>query len=202
MSRVHPKVDEAVETLNLNPLTRRRLVQGAGLFSASLAASALLAGCTDDPVAAAWRGRQLPEDAGLEIQLRVPRDDQPVLHTHQYGAEDACKLLGVEFQWTGSVNSVVAEMVDATNTAITSKADGLALAVVDKEAIPGAGRPGLDAGIPVVSFNADDPAKTRGRTGWPPSARDCTNPGTPWASAGTGPDRLGRGRRLHRHGQE
>ena len=53
MSRVHPKVDEAVETLNLNPLTRRRLVQGAGLFGASLAASALLAGCTDDPVAAA-----------------------------------------------------------------------------------------------------------------------------------------------------
>ena len=53
MSKVHPKVDEAVETLNLSGLSRRRLVQGAGLFSASLAASALLTGCTDDPTPAA-----------------------------------------------------------------------------------------------------------------------------------------------------
>ena len=61
MTRVHPKVDEAVETLNLSPLTRRRLVQGAGLFSASLAASALLAGCQDDPVAAAGAVGNFPK---------------------------------------------------------------------------------------------------------------------------------------------
>ena len=44
--KVHPKVEEAVETLDLNPVTRRRLLRGTGLVSASLAASALLAGCT------------------------------------------------------------------------------------------------------------------------------------------------------------
>jgi simple sugar transport system substrate-binding protein len=63
------------------------------------------------------------------------------------------------------VNSVVAEMVDATNTAITSRADGLALAVVDQAAFRGPVDRALDAGIPVVSYNADgardDPGTNR-----------------------------------------
>ena len=89
----------------------------------------------------------------------------PFFTPTQYGAEDACKLLGVSFQWTGSVNSVVAEMVDATNTAITGRADGLAIAVVDKDAFRGPIDQALDAGIPVVSYNADgardDPGSDR-----------------------------------------
>jgi simple sugar transport system substrate-binding protein len=79
----------------------------------------------------------------------------PFFTPTQYGAEDACKLLGIQYQWTGSVNSVVAEMVDATNTAVTSKADGIGLCVVDKNAFRGPVDKALDAGIPVVSFNAD-----------------------------------------------
>ena len=86
----------------------------------------------------------------------------PFFTPTQYGAEDACKLLGVEFKWTSSVNSVVAEMVDATNTAITSKADGLALAVVDKEAFRAPVDRTSAAGIPVVSFNADGSREDKG----------------------------------------
>jgi simple sugar transport system substrate-binding protein len=162
MRRVHPKVDEAVETLNLNPLTRRRLVQGAGLFSASLAASALLAGCTDDPVAAVGAVGNFPTTPKWKFNFVCHVTTNPFFTPTQYGAEDACKLLGVDFQWTGSVNSVVAEMVDATNTAISSKADGLALAVVDKEAFRGPVDRALDAGIPVVSFNADGAREDKG----------------------------------------
>jgi simple sugar transport system substrate-binding protein len=60
---------------------------------------------------------------------------------------------------------VVAEMVDATNTAVTGKADGIALAVVDKAAFKSPVDRALDAGIPVVSYNADgavgDPGTNR-----------------------------------------
>jgi simple sugar transport system substrate-binding protein len=60
---------------------------------------------------------------------------------------------------------VVAEMVDATNTAVSAKADGIALAVVDKAAFRAPVDKALDAGIPVVSFNADgardDPGTNR-----------------------------------------
>src|ERR671937_2363738 len=58
----------------------------------------------------------------------------PFFTPTQNGAADACKLLGCSYQWTGSQNSNVAEMVTATNTAISGKADGLAIAVVDKSA--------------------------------------------------------------------
>src|ERR1700723_3887699 len=45
--KVDPVVDEAIESLNMKDgPTRRRLIEGAGLFSATAAASALIAACT------------------------------------------------------------------------------------------------------------------------------------------------------------
>src|SRR5580704_13675424 len=45
--KVDPVVDEAVESLNMKDgPSRRRLIEGAGLFSATAAASALIAACS------------------------------------------------------------------------------------------------------------------------------------------------------------
>src|SRR5437660_1081612 len=44
----------------------------------------------------------------------------------QSGAADACKLLGCSYQWTGSTNSVVSEMTNAMNSAITAGVHGIA----------------------------------------------------------------------------
>lgn len=164
MNHVHPKVEEAVETLGLNPVTRRRLLRGTGLASASLAASALLSACTEEAAAVGAVGN-FPKTPSWRFVFVCHVTTNPFFTPTQYGAEDACKLLGIEYQWTGSVNSVVAEMVDATNTAITSRADGLAIAIVDKDAFRGPVDRALDAGIPVVSYNADgardDPGSNR-----------------------------------------
>src|ERR1039458_1855821 len=47
MRNIDPKVDEAIETLNMRDgVTRRRLLEGTGLVSASAAAAALLAACS------------------------------------------------------------------------------------------------------------------------------------------------------------
>jgi simple sugar transport system substrate-binding protein len=55
--------------------------------------------------------------------------------------------------------------VNAMNTAISAKADGIALAVVDKDAFNAPVDQALAAGIPVVSYNADgakdDPGTNR-----------------------------------------
>jgi simple sugar transport system substrate-binding protein len=165
MNRTHPQVAEALDTLPLAAVTRRRLLRGTGLVSASLAASALVAGCTDDTATAADAVGNFPDTPDWKFVFVCHVTTNPFFTPTQYGAEDACKLLGVQFQWTGSVNSVVAEMVDATNTAISAKADGLAVAVVDKAAFRGPVDQALDAGIPVVSFNADgapdDPGTNR-----------------------------------------
>jgi simple sugar transport system substrate-binding protein len=75
----------------------------------------------------------------------------------RYGAEDACKLLGCSYQWTGSENSNVSEMVNAMNTAVSGGADGIAVALIDKNAFNSVTQSALGAKIPVVSYNADEP---------------------------------------------
>jgi simple sugar transport system substrate-binding protein len=169
MSKVEPVVEQAVEELGLNRITRRRLLGGVGLTSASLAASALLAACTNNDdqsgdSAAATAG-DFPETPKWKFVFVNHVTTNPFFTPTQYGAQDACALLNCEFQWTGSKDSIVAEMVNATNTAISAKADGIALAVVDKNAFAAPVDQALAAGIPVVSYNADgakdDPGTNR-----------------------------------------
>ena len=74
----------------------------------------------------------------------------------RYGAEDACKLLGCGYQWTGSENSNVNEMVNAFNTAVTGGADGIAVCLIDKKAFNQPVDAALKAKIPVVAYNADE----------------------------------------------
>jgi hypothetical protein len=86
MDKVHPKVEEAIDTLNMSDSpTRRRLLKGTGLVSATAAASALLAACSSSssaapPAAAAKEhDRGLPEDPRVAVLVRQPRHHQPVL---------------------------------------------------------------------------------------------------------------------------
>jgi simple sugar transport system substrate-binding protein len=75
----------------------------------------------------------------------------------QYGIADACNLLGCTAQWTGSQNSNVAQMVTAFNSAIVSGADGIACAMIDPKAFTPLVSKALGKGIPVLSYNADEP---------------------------------------------
>jgi simple sugar transport system substrate-binding protein len=85
----------------------------------------------------------------------------PFFTPTQYGAADASKLLGCSYQWTGSENSNVAQMVDAINTAVTSGASGIAVALIDLHAFNAPVEAALKAGIPVVAYNADAPGNAR-----------------------------------------
>jgi simple sugar transport system substrate-binding protein len=79
----------------------------------------------------------------------------------KYGAEDACKLLGCSYQWTGSQSSNVKEMVNATDSAITAGAAGIAIALVDLKAFNGPTDKALAKKIPVVGYNADAAGNNR-----------------------------------------
>ena len=165
MPEIHPKVEEAVETLGLGSVTRRRLLSGAGLASASLAATALLSACSDDngsQAGASGTFGNFPKTPKWKFVFVCHVTTNPFFTPTQYGAQDACKLLGCDFQWTGSKDAIVAEMVNATRTAISGKADGIALAVVDEKAFQEPVDAALDAGIPVVSYNADGSVKNPG----------------------------------------
>ena len=71
------------------------------------------------------------------------------------GSEDAAAVVGATVEWTGSVSSNVGEMVKAMRHAIETKADGIAVSVIDPNAFNGPTALALSRGIPVVAYNAD-----------------------------------------------
>jgi simple sugar transport system substrate-binding protein len=141
-------------------ITRRTALTGG----AAGVAATLLAACggssSPSPTSAAPTG-----GGGTPAVFGSPKKMKFVFVNHvttnpffvptRYGAEDACKLLGCTYQWTGSENSNVNEMVNAFNTAITGGANGIAVALVDDKAFNQPTDAALKAKIPVVSYNAD-----------------------------------------------
>jgi simple sugar transport system substrate-binding protein len=85
----------------------------------------------------------------------------PFFTPTQYGAADACKLLGCEYQWTGSESSNVGQMVTALNSAVTGGADGIAVALIDLHAFNAPVEAAIKAGIPVLAYNADAAGNAR-----------------------------------------
>src|SRR5580698_6495212 len=160
MGKVHPKVDEAIETLNMrdNP-TRRRLLAGTGLVSAAGAASALLAACSSSSsthAAVASNGSNpFPAVPNQKYYFNNHADTNEFFTPTKYGYSDAVALLGLPAPtWGGSATSADSEMVSFMNTAISAKAGGIATSVIDSSMATPV-KNAMDAGIPVVTYNAD-----------------------------------------------
>jgi simple sugar transport system substrate-binding protein len=85
----------------------------------------------------------------------------PFFTPTQNGAADACKLLGCSYQWTGSQNANVGEMVNAFNTAISAGVNGIGCCLVDLHAFNSPTTKALAAKIPVVAYNADAAGNAR-----------------------------------------
>ena len=172
MKEVDPKVDEAIQTLNMKDgPTRRKLLTGTGLVSATAAASALLAACSSTSSSgststAKQAAGNFPTTPPWKFTFVNHVTTNPFFVPTQYGLQDAAALLGIpKPAWTGSANSSVPEMVSATNAAISSKANGIAVAVISSTAFTAPVKNAMNAGIPVVSYNADgnvgDPGTNR-----------------------------------------
>jgi simple sugar transport system substrate-binding protein len=168
MRQVDPVVDEAIQTLNMKDgPTRRKLLAGTGLVSATAAASALLSACSSS---ASGNTKQaagdFPSTPAWKFTFVNHVTTNPFFVPTQYGLADAAALLGLpKPAWTGSASSNVPEMVNATNAAISANANGIAIAVISSTAFTAPAKKAMDAGIPVVSYNADgnvgDPGTNR-----------------------------------------
>jgi simple sugar transport system substrate-binding protein len=150
----------------LAALTRRTALTGG----AAGIAAALIAACGGDkstPTSKAATGGGTPASGIFKSSKKYKFvfvnhvTTNPFFVPTKYGAEDACKLLGCTYQWTGSENSNVNEMVNSMNSAITSGANGIAVALVDNKAFNQPTDAALKAKIPVVSYNADATGNSR-----------------------------------------
>ena len=170
MRKIDPVVEEAVETLNMKDgPTRRRLLAGTGLMSASAAAAALLTACGSSSSTAKAAGSTVgdfPKTPAWKFAFVNHVTTNPFFVPTQYGLQDAAALLGIpKPSWTGSATSNIAQMVSATNSAISAKANGIAVAVISATAFTTPVANAMHDGIPVVSYNAD------GNTGDPGTNR-------------------------------
>jgi simple sugar transport system substrate-binding protein len=161
--KIDPKVDEAIETLNMRDgVTRRRLIEGTGLVSASAAAAALLAACSSGSSSNAATAKNVagnfPKTPSWKFTFVNHVTDNAFFTPTQYGFADAAALLGIATpSWTGATSTqpTVPTMITALNSAIAATSDGIATVVVDPNAFIAPINKALTAGIPVVTYNAN-----------------------------------------------
>jgi simple sugar transport system substrate-binding protein len=167
--KIDPVVDEAIERLDMKDgPSRRRLLEGAGLFSATAAASALIAACTSSSSSSATPTSGASSSAAKEVAGNFPKtpawkfwfvnhaDTNQFFTPTKYGYADAAALLGLAApNWGGSATSSINEMISFMNSGISAKADGIMVAVISDTAFTTPVKNAMDAGIPVLSYNAD-----------------------------------------------
>jgi simple sugar transport system substrate-binding protein len=166
--KVDPVVDEAIETLNMKDgPSRRKLIEGAGLFSATAAASALIAACTSSSSSSATSSASAKATAAAAGNFPKTPAWQFWFVNHvytntffvptQYGFADAAALLDIPTpKWGGSAStSSVSQMVSFLQTAISAKANGIATTVINATGFTTPVMDAMNAGIPVVTYNAD-----------------------------------------------
>jgi simple sugar transport system substrate-binding protein len=159
MRDVDPKVDEAIETLNMKDgPTRRKLLSGAGLVSATAAAGALLSACGSTKAGASSKGvaGNFPKTPGWQFWFVNHVTTNSFFVPTQYGFQDAAALLGLPTpKWGGSTNSIASQMVAEIDAAISAKAAGIATTLINSTSFTTPVANAMNAGIPVISYNAD-----------------------------------------------
>ena len=148
------------EILAKREMSRRRFLRNAG----AAASIPMLAGVAD-----------ILSTQGAGAQTYKRNNDHPFFASHPkyhfvmdnhvttnsfftatiYGCQDFCALTGTSFTWTGSQTSVVSQMVSAMESAIASKAAGIGVPLIDNTAFDAPTDAALNAGIPVIAYNAD-----------------------------------------------
>jgi simple sugar transport system substrate-binding protein len=167
--KIDPVVDEAIETLNMKDgPSRRRLIEGAGLFSATAAASALIAACSSSSSSSASSTNtsgavkaaagNFPTTPKFQFTFVNHVTDNSFFTPTQYGFADAAALLGLPVpHWTGALTSqpTVPTMLSAFNAAVTAGVAGIATTVVSATSFTAPIASALAAGIPVTTYNAN-----------------------------------------------
>jgi simple sugar transport system substrate-binding protein len=161
--KIDPVVDEAIETLNMKDgPSRRRLLEGAGLFSATAAASALIAACSSSSSSTASATKaaagNFPTTPKWKFTFVNHVTDNSFFTPTQYGFADAAALLGLPTPaWTGALSTqpTNSTMLSAIQAAITANSPGIATTVVSATAFTSPINQALSQGIPVITYNAN-----------------------------------------------
>ena len=152
--------DMTSETSGQSRISRRQLLGSAALAGGGLAVGSALGGVSPAFAAATKANGAFPSHPTWTFTLVNHVTTSEFFVPTRYGAQDACDLFNCKYQWVGSVNSIVSEMVDAMNAAIDAKVDGIGVPVIDGNAFIAPTNRALAAGIPVLAYNTAAPTTT------------------------------------------
>ncbi len=160
MSDIERVDADALRGLDRASLLKRIAVGGAALSVPALLEARNALGATKSTNRRAADGGNYPNHPKWTFYFVNHVTTNPFFVPTQYGASDAAALVNVAYKWTGSASSDVGQMINAFNAAISAKAAGIAVSVIDKKAFEAPIKRALAAGIPVVSYNADGARNT------------------------------------------
>ncbi|MBR7838871.1 substrate-binding domain-containing protein [Actinospica durhamensis] len=143
--------------LDRGAVGRRALLRTAGLGGGAALAASVLAGCASSRTSSSATGAgDFPKTPGWKFAFINHVTTNSFFAPTQSGMKDAADLLGLPApSWTGSENGVVSEMLSAFETAISGGVAGIAIPLTDAEAFVAPTKAALNAGIPVIAYNAD-----------------------------------------------
>ncbi len=96
-----------------------------------------------------------PAAGGGKNYVLVPKNlGNPYFDAANNGAQVAAQELGVTVTYQGSATADATEQIQLLNSLIAQKVDGLAISADDSDALVPTGKAALDAGIPVVTWDA------------------------------------------------
>ena len=148
-------------------VSRRRFLRNAGVVAASVP---LLGGMMDVLTERGAAAQTLHDESHPLLAKHPSYKFTFVNHVTtnsfftptQYGMADAAALLGIPKPlWTGSATSSVSQMVTAFDQAIAAGRNGIASSLIDPIAFNRPTDNALAKGIPVISYNADEPGNNR-----------------------------------------
>jgi simple sugar transport system substrate-binding protein len=151
--------DDRVESELAGGIDRAALMRRIALGGAAASVPALVSAQQAFGATAAGGGGNYPSHPKWKFAFINHVTTNPFFVPTQYGAQDAGALINSTFTWTGSTKADVGEMINAFNAAVSAKADGIAVCVVDKSAFEAPIKRALGKGIPVVAYNADGAVK-------------------------------------------
>jgi simple sugar transport system substrate-binding protein len=158
--------EEATPVKKWRQLTRRTALTGGAAGIAAMVLEACGSSTKTPSAAASGSGKSAASGifgSGQSFHFTLVNHvtTNPFFTPTQSGAADACSLFGCSYTWTGSATSNVSEMVNAINSAVASKVDGIGTSLIDPTAFNSPVQSALSAGIPVVAYNADEPQTGR-----------------------------------------
>lgn len=140
-------------------LTRRNAFRYLGVGGGAAAASMALAACgAAAPKASGGGVGNFPSTPQWKFVFVNHVTTNSFFVPTRSGLADAAAALHLPTpQWTGSETGDVSEMVSAFDSAISSGADGIAVALTDTAAFVGPTKQAFAKGIPVIAYNATAP---------------------------------------------